>query len=77
MKREIDTALITVATVEQPYEAYLIKGFLEENGIAAFLQHELFAQLFPSTATGGIKIQVSCADAEKARQLLAERGQAK
>ena len=77
MKRETNPALVTVATVEQPYEAYLIKGFLEENGIAAFLQHELFAQLFPSTATGGIKIQVSCADTEKAQRLLAKREQAK
>ena len=74
MKRKIDTALVTVATVEQPYEAYLIKGLLEEDGIAAFLQNELFAQLLPSTAAGGIKIQVSCTDAEKARQLLATHG---
>ena len=74
MKRETNPALVTVATVEQPYEAYLIKGLLEAEGIAAFLQDELFAQLLPSTAAGGIKIQVSCADAEKARQLLATHG---
>lgn len=62
-------ALVTVATVNQHYEAYMLKALLEEKEISVFLQDEIFAQLL-SNASGGIKIQVSATDAEKAHEIL-------
>jgi len=73
--QETNTALVTVATVGHDFEAYMLKALLEEEGISVFLKDELFAQLL-SGVSGGIKIQVANADAEKARQLIAESGRA-
>lgn len=73
-KQLTDTALITVTSVAQQYEAHMLKILLEEEGINVFLQDEVFAQLYAG-ALGGIKIQVAAADAEKARKLLVESGQ--
>ncbi|MCL2097479.1 MAG: DUF2007 domain-containing protein [Bacteroidales bacterium] len=68
-----DSALVTIATVSQSYEAYMLKALLEEEGIVVFLQDEIFAQVL-SAVSGGIKVRVSAADAEKARNLLTESG---
>jgi len=67
--QQTNTALVTVATVGQNYEAYILKGLLEEEGIAVYLKDELFSQLLAGVS-GGIKLQVSGADAEKARELI-------
>ena len=69
--RTTNTALVTVAIVNQSYEAYMIKAFLEDEGISVFLQDELFAQLL-SGVSGGIKIQVPATDVEKTCKILTE-----
>jgi len=65
--------LITVAVVYQFYEAHLLKMLLEEEGIQVFLGNEAIAQVY-ANAAGGIEIQVSDMDAEKARKWLVENG---
>ncbi len=68
---ETNMKLVTVAVINLPYKASMIKIFLEEAGIMVFLQNEMSAQLYP---VGGIVIQVPDTDAEKARNLLIEGG---
>ena len=72
-KEQTNTGLVTVAVSGNPHQIPMIKSFLEEEGIEVFLQDELLNQLYLS-AVGGIRIQVSGADAETARSLLVEGG---
>ncbi len=65
--------LVTLTTVNQQAEAYMLKSFLEEAGFMVFLQNEMTAQLY-GNAAGGVSIQVPDTEAEKARNLLIEAG---
>ena len=65
--------LKTVAVVYQFYEAHFLKMLLEEEGFQVFLGNEAIAQVY-ANAFGGIAIQVSDMDAEKARKWLVENG---
>ncbi len=61
--------LTTIATYRSAFEAHAAKNLLEENGIPAFLADENFLNLnyaMPVTA----KLQVSAADADRAKELL-------
>ena len=71
-----DLVTVFVANANEHLTASIVKDFLEEAGIMAFLQHELTAQLY-ANAAGGIEVQVPDADAEKARNLLIEAGYVK
>jgi hypothetical protein len=70
---ETDQTLVTITTVDKQFTAYMIKDILEDAGIKVFLQNEITAQLYASAA-GGIAVQVSDTEAEKARRLLNEIG---
>jgi hypothetical protein len=63
--------LVTVADVNNLYEASMLKDVLEAAGITVFLQNEMSEQLYN---VGGVLIQVPDTEAEKARQLLVEGG---
>jgi len=67
---------VTVATFQYPHQAHVIKSKLESQGIAVFLKDELTVQAynFLSNAVGGIKLQISESDYEKAYPLLKEAG---
>ena len=60
-----------------PVEAGLARGFLEENGLPAFLAGEYIGTAAPYMAAGGgagaVQVQVGRADAVQARALLADR----
>jgi len=73
MSEQQANELVTITSVSQHYEAYMLKALLEEEGIDVFLQDEIFAQLY-TNALGGIKIQVPNKDAERAREVLVENG---
>lgn len=74
MKKErTELQLVTIAEVDHPHEASMLKSFLETEGISVYLQDEIVSQFY-TMAVGGIKIQVSNVDAERAHQLLVEGG---
>jgi len=54
-------------------EAEIVKSFLENAGIQAFLQNEMMDALYPVIspgATGCAKVMVSSTDAEVAKEIL-------
>ena len=71
--KRMNEELVTIIEVNQLSTAYLLRGILEDANIQVFLQHELTSQLYGNCA-GGVEIQVSDKDAEKARKLLIENG---
>ncbi|MBU3663199.1 MAG: DUF2007 domain-containing protein [Bacteroidetes bacterium] len=66
--------LVTIATYTSIYEASLVKGMLENEGIPAFLKDELINQINPlyAIAIGGIKLLVDEQFKQQALQLIKE-----
>jgi hypothetical protein len=66
--------LKTVATFREPYEAQLVRGKLEAEGIPAVVQDEHLVQMnwTYSQTIGGVQVQVPEEALERARQILAE-----
>jgi hypothetical protein len=64
--------LVTLETFLMAHEAELALGFLEANGIDAFLADENMSRLYVAPLVGGIRLQVRAEDAERARELLQE-----
>lgn len=64
--------LVTIKTFTYPHEAYVIQGRLESEGIPTFLKDEMTVQVhnFYSNAVGGVKLQVTAGDVDKALQVL-------
>ena len=60
-------------------EAALVRSYLEDHGIAAFLVEERVGTMAPYAAAAGgagaVKVAVAPEDVAKARYYLAERGQ--
>jgi len=63
-------------TFTYSHEAYLVKGYLESNGIEAIINDELTAQVASmySNAIGGVKLRVSESDYDQGIQLLKDGG---
>ncbi|HEX2590086.1 MAG TPA: hypothetical protein VHL34_01240 [Rhizomicrobium sp.] len=59
---------MTVATFTEAWEAHMLRGRLEAEGVRASLAHELHvANNWPiATALGGVKVQVPAEDAQRA-----------
>lgn len=70
-KRQPQPELITVAIVNQLFEAQMIQSMLEQEGITVFLQDTITAQTY-SNAMGGVKIQVPNSQAEEAHKILVD-----
>lgn len=70
--------LTTVATFTFPYEANLLKGRLETEGITCSLANENIVTVNPfySNAVGGVQLQVRKQDQEKALAIIAETNKA-
>lgn len=62
----------TVRTFTTTQEAYLARGFLESEGIEAFVLDEFSVGIRPymSQALGGVRLDVRAEDLERARTLL-------
>lgn len=59
----------------QSWEAELLKGILENEGIHAFVNNEHVGTLFPFYTTpgmGAVRLVVAGADAEKARLIVSD-----
>lgn len=66
----------TIAVFTYPTEIFVAKAFLESHGIECFVKDEMTIQVhnFYSNAIGGIKLQVTEKEHEKARTLLIQNG---
>lgn len=64
--------LVTIKTFNFPLEVTMLKGMLEDNGIAVYIKDEFTILMNPlySNAIGGIKLQVLEKDLEKSLQVL-------
>jgi Putative prokaryotic signal transducing protein len=64
--------LVTVATFTNPLEAHIVRGRLQAEGIEVYVAHEhhIWANWFLSTALGGVKLQVSPEDVQRADEIL-------
>ena len=67
-------APITIAEAQGEVEAQLLRGFLEARGIRAILRGEAVRNVhgFTLDGLGRVEIQVAPADAERARELMAD-----
>lgn len=70
MMKKID--FVTVQEVHSEFEANVIKGRLESEGIPAFLQYESVGRVYTVTVDGigAIKIKVPAQFAEEAKEIL-------
>ncbi|WP_426415105.1 DUF2007 domain-containing protein [Aestuariirhabdus sp. LZHN29] len=66
--------LVTIASYSFPYEAQIARSRLQAQGVDAYVadEHTINMQWFYSDALGGVKVQVTPADVERARSILAE-----
>jgi len=68
-----DADLVEVTRVYGPFEAAVIKSFLESHGIASIIRGRTAPFIYPLTVDGlaEFKVLVPAADFEKARDLIA------
>ncbi|MGZ5486928.1 MAG: putative signal transducing protein [Candidatus Aminicenantales bacterium] len=68
-----DSDLIELTRVYGPFEADLIKNFLESHGIASIIRGRMAPGIYPFTVDGlaEFKVLVQKSDLEKARDLIA------
>jgi ribosomal protein L37AE/L43A len=76
MKTLNETGFVTVLTFTYPYEAAVIRGRLESEGIECFVRDEWTVQVQPfySHAIGGVKLQVGKNDLPQTMEILKEAG---
>jgi len=72
MKEVDESALITVFG-GSPWEAELVKGLLESNGIPAALKDGLTATIAPYLITEGVTVMVNETDYEAAMEVVRTR----
>lgn len=65
----MDNEMVKVYVAGKLYEVELVKGFLKEKGI----ESKILNQKDRAFLTGDIELYVNAEDAEKARQIIAER----
>jgi putative signal transducing protein len=75
---EDDIDLVTVAQFSDPLKANVLRACLESHGIFAYVwgEHLGIANIFLSTASGGMRVQVRSDQLDQAREVIAafERG---
>ena len=67
-----DNRLVQVAACDDPVEAHLLKGLLEEAGIQVFLFDEQAAGYTPFVI-GGVRLMVPALELARARKVLQEQ----
>lgn len=65
----MDNEWVKIYTAGKLYDAELVKGMLEQNGI----ESKIFNQKDRAFLVGDIELYVHSKDAEKAKQIIAER----
>jgi len=66
--------LITVESFTSPWDAYVVRGLLESEGVPTSIagEHFVWANWPLSQALGGVQLQVSAEHVEWAREILTE-----
>jgi hypothetical protein len=69
---EIYGDFVTVAQFGLPYQAHLLAGSLEAEGIMAFIKGENMTSVYPFLTSGnnGIHVQVRASQVEKAKEII-------
>lgn len=67
-----DNKVVVYKTYMRPFEAYIVKGLLEANGIECFLTNEIFASRNPvySSSVEGMKLNVFEKDISRIDELI-------
>ena len=68
--------MTTIATLNKPEEAHLLRLRLESGGIEAFLVDENVTQMEWALFTGGVRVQVADEDVDAVRAFLASENAA-
>lgn len=65
-------SLVTVRTFTNPWDAYILKGRLESEGITVFVadEHQIWVNWPYSNALGGVKLQVPYSQIDQAAQII-------
>ncbi len=65
-------SLVKLTSFDLSQEAYLLRSYLESNGIPSYIfdEHTVGMNLFYAQAIGGIRVMVNQNDLEKAKELL-------
>jgi hypothetical protein len=63
---------VELVSYQEIYKAYLVKSYLDENGITCFVKDENITAAHPfySQAVGGVKVMVPEDEMEEALELL-------
>jgi len=63
--------LVTITAFREPYEAHLLRGRLQAEGVSAFIAHEMIVAnaWHRSIGFGGVKVQVPYDQVETAREI--------
>ena len=71
----MEEKLVTLAKYLMPMEAHILKGKLESEGVRAYVTGENFSTFYPFAAqlTGGVELKVSANDADRAKEILADK----
>ena len=71
---KIQDKILTLTTFENSYQAHLFRSYLAENNIDSYIFDENIVTLNPlyNNLMGGIKLQISSLDIDKAQELLNE-----
>lgn len=67
-----DDKVVAYKTFMRPFEASIVKGLLDANGMECFLSNEIFASRNPiySSNVNGMKLNVFAKDIPKINELL-------
>ena len=65
-------SLVTVRTFTNPWDAYIVKGRLESEGISVFIanEHHIWVNWPLSNALGGVKVKVPTKQLERAEKII-------
>jgi hypothetical protein len=68
--------LVTIQTYTYPQDMAVVRSLLESEGINTFAMDEMVTYADPiySNAVGGVKLQVAAEDAERAIEIMLEKG---
>lgn len=71
--------VVVYKTYMRPFEAYIVKGLLDANGIECFLSNEMFASRNPvySSSVEGMKLNVFEKDIPKIEELINSQNSSK
>ena len=68
------SSFVTILTFSNVSETYIPQSILESYEIPSMVKDGIMGQLYAAAAFGGVKLQVSDSDYERAKKILEEAG---